>query len=970
MLFTTGFFMSCSEKKEVPDQPVSVEKYTISQPSGDTGNTVKLLANDAAIEAAFTLDYRPQKAEGEDTADFLSAADLAGAAAGGAGQGTVLGGGLRKLSDYKTEYFDPVSEKSRIETIRTAQEASRIRDGQGQLSKEDAGPLTVIDWGPRGNYSSAIQRPSIYVVFSQPMVALASLGEQSSVSPVVSINPPLKGSFRWYGTGFLSFEGDEPCQSQQIYTITVANNAASIYGVKVSGDRTFSFLTETLSIKNISPGEEFRKTTGFNFDNQSVPPEAAKQIGMEFNYPVQADDINQYLEITGGNTRRQLTLKQENEYKITADLIEAVDFNTQVTVTLKKGAKSRGGSRGTEADQSFSFRTPGIFKVTDLMRIPGYGRYRNLVTLDFSYALNRETVQQAISTEPAMLIGKENIEVWGNRVMLSNMPIGYGSHFKLFVAASVEDVFGRKLNEQYSCDIVVPDEPPPEGEARFLDYGHAMLEAQFPPRFLFEYKNIAPNSFYRIAASLNPWMNPTESRRVDLLPGSVNARYFEEIDLSPYLNPHGRGFVAFNASLQLLATERLNNGTYRTRTRKTENELAIQVTDLGLTVRYGFNKVTVLVTSLSTGLPVEGVNVRLLSPAKIEKDAELSSSANIVEAQKTDKNGLAVLRMGASILRDQTLLRNDSYGELFVLAEKDGDKAVFNPRSHNSWHFGIDSGWPQRAEEITALTFMFSDRGLYKPGEVLTFRGVDRSKVLGMYTIYQGAYTVALEEDTYNPQSIASVNGATTESGGFHGAINVPDDLKPGSYRLVYRRDVSLNRANDIIANVPITVAYFERLKFQAALSAPAAAIIRGDDINLNLRATYLSGGSLSGASWESAWYEEMSVFTPKQAETKGYVFGPRRVWDSKRYIASESGNLSGQGTASLSQKTGGGNVTGAPYLYQAEARVTDISNQMVSAYRSVQVHPASFYIGLYRNAGGFARAGQDLSFNYIAVDN
>jgi uncharacterized protein YfaS (alpha-2-macroglobulin family) len=324
----------------------------------------------------------------------------------------------------------------------------------------------------------------------------------------------------------------------------------------------------------------------------------------------------------------------------------------------------------------------------------------------------------------------------------------------------------------------------------------------------------------------------------------------------------------------------------------------------------------------------------------------------------TDKNGLAVVETRATVLRNNTTYYTGKWHGFeapYVLAEKDGDRAVFNPSSHNNWRFGINSLIPQRAEEITAITFMFSDRGLYKPGEIISFRGVDRSKVLGMYAIYQGDYTVALEEDIHNPPVIRDVQGTTTESGSFYGTLNVPDDLKPGSYRLVYRR----SSGSDIIANAPITVAYIERLKFQASLSAPAAALITGDEINLNLRASYLSGGSLSGASWESAWYEEMSYFAPRRPETRGFVFGPRRAWDSKRYIASEQGVLSGEGTASLSQKTGSGGILGAPYLYQAEARVTDISNQMVSAYRSVMVHPARFYIGLHRPAG-FARAGQE----------
>jgi len=963
LLFLVGLCISCGRREALPPI-VSVEGFIENPSSGNTGTMVTLFANDAAIEAAFTLDYRPQRAEPESVAEFL---ELSGPAVQDSGRGTVHGGGLRRLSDYRTVYFNPEQERSRIAAIRATQEAAR----EGHLPSDNAGPLTVIDWGPRGEFSSAVQRPSIHVIFSQPMVPLASLGEQSSTSPIISISPPIRGSFRWYGTSFLSFEGDEPCQAQQIYTITVAQNATSIHGTRISGERVFTFRTEPLSIRSVSPGEEFRRTTGFRFDNRNVPPSAARQITIEFNYPVEASHIRQHLEITAGNAQLRFNLQQETERRVIANVLDQIGFETQVNVILKRGAMSRGGTRGTESDRTFSFSTPSAFRVEGHHRISAHGRYRNLLRLDFSHALNESTVLQAISTVPPMPIGPENIEVWGNRVNVFNLPIEFGSRFRILVAANVEDVFGRRLGEPFAADIVIPDEPPPVGSAEFLHphSRHAMLEAQFPPRFLFEYRNIAQNSFYRLASVLNPFISHPSFTEFELTPGRVNARYFEEIDLSPFLNEQRRGFVAFRANLQLLTNERQRDGTFLPGVRSRNNELNIQVTDLGLTVRYGFNRATVLVTSLSTGLPVEGARVRLLPPS-VRGAEDLAYIAAIGEAL-TNRDGLAVISLGASVLRNNS--GRTSWGGFeppFVMAEKDGDKAIFFPNSHNNWRFGINSMQPQRAEEITALAFIFSDRGLYRPGETLSFRGVDRSRVLGMYTVHRGDFTITLEGDGHRPQQVASFQGTTTESGSFYGTITVPDDLVPGSYRLVYRRNISLNRENDIVASVPVTVAFFERLRFQASLSAPAAAVIRGDDINLNLRASYLAGGSLSGASWEGAWFRELSVFAPRRAETRGFVFGPRRGWDARRHIASESGSLSGQGAASLTQKTGGGTVIGAPYQYHVEARVTDIGNQMVTAFRSVQVHPASFYIGLNRGAGGgFARAGQEISYDFITVN-
>ena len=983
LFFILIFYFGCkSDKKEIPnDGFVNADDYSaLDSEFADSGNG-RQLANNAAMQAAFTLDFRPLKAEPVSEVETLSAAALSGSASADSGQGSSTGGGLRKLSDYKTVYFDPVKEAARIQEIRAAQEEGR----QGELQIGGSEPLTVIDWGPRGEYSSAIQRPSIYVIFSQPMVALASLGEQSAASPFVTITPSIKGKFRWYGTGFLSFEGDEPCLSQQSYTITVANNAKSLSGAEISGNRVFSFVTESLSIRSVTPGEEFREKTNFRFDNNNVPPEAARSISLLFNYPVQAADINQYLQITtqtgnANSVSRRFTLKQNDEYKITAELADTINFDTQVSVTLKAGARSRGASRGTESDRRFNFRTPAPFRVTEYSRMAGYGRYSNIVEVFFSHGLNENSARNAVRTEPAMAIDSKSVEVYANMLRISNLPVKFGDRFTLIVGTNIEDIYGRKLSAPYSCQIVMPNEPPPNGNVNFLDYRtNLMLEAQFPPRYLFEYENITRNSFYQLASDKNPFLYAADGYydkrerdwsnvpRINLPYNEVNTKYFELFDMSPYLNRQGRGFVNFKTDLELLTSERINDDTFRAGTRKYDNFYNIQVTDLGMTVRYGFNKAVVLVTNLSTGKPVEKARVTLLNNTEVNDKDDISSIKSYASAV-TGSNGLAVINMNSLTLRNNSLM-NSYPRNPFVMAEKDGDRAVFNPNSHNMWRSGINSDTPQRAEEIVPIAFMFSDRGLYKPGEDITFRGVDRSKVLGMYAIYNGGYSVALEENNYRPQKIAVLNGTTTESGSFYGQVTLPEDVEPASYRLVYRRVNGETENEEIVASIPITVAFFERLRFQASLSSPPEAVLLGDDLNLTLRASYLSGGSLSGASWAAEWFEEMTVFRPDNKDTRDFEFGPRRAWDSRRYIGSENGSLNGQGSATISQKTGGSKVTGAPYVYRAEAMVTDISNQQITARRSVIAHPAGFYIGLNRGTGGFIRAGQEFTCNFLTVN-
>ncbi|MDR2802728.1 MAG: hypothetical protein LBB22_00375, partial [Treponema sp.] len=946
----TGFF-SCQKNtpagKAVPSGPVDEKNLIMADEGNKYGYSY---ANDEALRRAFTLDYRSEKPEPEQPAEMFETAVSSGVSASVSTVEVIPG--LRKLSDYKTVYA-PMPVKTASES------AGRIPP------PSNAGPFTVVDWGPQKFLSSAVQRPSIYVIFSQPVVPLAALGA-SSASPLVSIEPPLKGSFRWYGASFLSFEGDEPCQSQQIYTITVSPDAESVYGIKIEGQTRFSFETERLSMKSIEAGAEFKKETGLRFSNDGVPPAAAKKITINFNYPVKADDIKNYIAVTSGaGGEKNFELTQIDESRLLASLMDDIEFDTRVDIILKQGAKSGGGTLGTAEDQVLSFNTPIPFVVNEIMRLSPWGKYLNLFDIEFSARLNESAAAGAIHTEPAMSLTKENIEVWGNTARIFNLPLDFNEKFKIIVDTGAEDVYGRRLAKRYETEITMPPEPMPVGSVTFLDYGDSMLEAQFEPRLLFEYKNIAEKSFYKLEQKNNPYSAAAQKSNIIYLKNfEKNFRYFEEIDLRPYLNVEGRGFVSFNADINLLQRG-VDPKTGNPKTSSEKNYLNLQVTDLGITVRYAFNKAVVMATSLSTGKPVEGAVVKLIAPGVI-KDFENISGAESFAESLTDENGLAVLEMSAGMLRNIKMENSYQRSIPFVFAEKDGDRAVFQPSSHNSWRFDIYKVQPEYADRAMPVTFMFSDRGLYKPGETLTFRGVDRSLILGMYAIYSGAYTVELAEDSYGGETVVSLDGVTSESGGYYGSVKLGEDFTPGQYRLRYKRN-----GGSVCADIPITIAYFERLKFQASISAPAMDIVSGDDINLTLQASYLSGGNLAGAEWRASWSRQLSGFYPNTAETKGFVFGPRNVYDGKRYIASSNGVLSADGNAALSQKTtSGDSVSGAAYAYSVEASVTDISNQEISSAQSVTVHPALFYIGIERPASrGFAKAGDELSFNYITVN-
>ena len=298
----------------------------------------------------------------------------------------------------------------------------------------------------------------------------------------------------------------------------------------------------------------------------------------------------------------------------------------------------------------------------------------------------------------------------------------------------------------------------------------------------------------------------------------------------------------------------------------------MQVTDLGITVRSALNKTVVLVSKLSTGEPVEGASVYLYD-AETDKNEAVSpeeGAQNPFASGTTDKEGIAVLPYGSKSIR---FFRNaGNYAAVFV--EKDGDKAVFYPHTHSPWRFDVYAANPQEIAETHQRTFLFSDRGLYKPGETVSFRGIDRTQMFNTFTPYEGQYIVTLSgySSEGDEVEVAEQEGTCTDSGSFWGAFDLPEDLAPGSYSLTYRRADDDN--NNEAQECPITVAYFEKLKFQAEVTMPQQPVIMGDTIKAAVSASYLSGGGLGKAAYSGSWMRQGASFSPHHAALKDYRFG------------------------------------------------------------------------------------------------
>ena len=828
----------------------------------------------------------------------------------------------------------------------------------GDIQESDE-PFRVVDYGPAGELPAEIKKPSIYVVFSQPVVPLAKLGEvQREDAGLFTIEPPLSGVYRWYGTRLLSFEPDAESMPQREYKITVSDRIKSLGGKTLEGEKSFSFETERLHVLSwqLGVGDTWVRTW-------DADPVDARYISLIFSYPVNLEEIAKWIRVSTGQTFpytftvSRLPEIDEKRYRaeqgvlVTLNAILPPDSNVELRILA--GARSEPLWLGSREDKVYNFHTIRPFRLDDVS-VRSEARPRTEegdsipIALYFSHQLDPDIDPSLFSVQGMPPLTADNIRHYGSTVVINRLPLEYESHYQVRISGDVKDIYGRTLGREQTVRADV-------GEANsyvyFLNSGPRMLEANFPPKVVWETQNpVSLRSLIRTASGPYERVSLSSLKAQDVSGLPRNTKRFFVEELAPFLGPGGRGSAA-------MAWEYETRSQWeKGRINKSNNWLTLQVTDIGITLRYAYNKVLVWATKLSTGEPIARARVELLE------------GSGVVRSGTTDANGLAVFefRDGEFVSRFTDLYPSsnlNSYDKGFRVkviegggAAAGGDQAEFIPNgSHNLWRFDVEAAeTPFVVERERPLIFLFTDRGLYKPGETVTFRGIDRNLSRGKFFVYEGAYNIEVSTGAYDAPVIASLGGTATKNGGSHGSFTLPADLDPGRYIIRYRRAGGAASPSGAASageqTVAFTVANFERLRFEASLRFPDLLFYQGEKISGRLSASYLSGGGLMGAPYTYYWSREPAGFNPG-GTWRNWRFGPE-TYDSRSYIGQGDGTLGPDGSADIAHNVGTDGVEGTAYRYRLEASVQDAARQEISARGAVVVHPASFYIGSRLDTG------------------
>ena len=360
------------------------------------------------------------------------------------------------------------------------------------------------------------------------------------------------------------------------------------------------------------------------------------------------------------------------------------------------------------------------------------------------------------------------------------------------------------------------------------------------------------------------------------------------------------------------------------------------VTDLSLSTIEEEHSVRFVVTSLKTGAPVEGAEVRV----DVEVDGRLEPRIQGV----TDATGQFVYEHTERV--DRTIMR--------IVVQHGDDVLVLDPSDpppqfrNNHW-FGSSSrwlGWLNRdpREELARPKLrghIMSERPIYRPDETVHLIGYVRQRRQGKIEEYTGDHsqTVVIRgpgrQEWSFPVELSSL-------GHFYIRFDA-EDLPSGSYfAQLLDSETSVE-----LASVQFKKEAYRIPRFEIQVSGPDKVPL-DRPFSLVLTADYYAGGRVVGqeVTWEITQYP----IDVRPASLPGFIFSSdRQFTDGRRFQVRGTSFLSdvtdenGSSTLELDPSI---EEDGMPRRYVAEATVRGADTQTVTTVKEVSALPA-FMIGL-----------------------
>jgi uncharacterized protein YfaS (alpha-2-macroglobulin family) len=810
--------------------------------------------------------------------------------------------------------------------------------------------FAVVFASPTG---TQVEASEVTIVFNRAMHPFEIAGQESKPPATLVMRGADRtpaGSWRWMGTSALVFAPDPALPAATEFVVTVPAGTRAMSGETLASPYVFTFATPAPRLVRSEPSE----------GSDHLAPATTFQLG--FNQRVEPREVERATALTVGEGKdaRKIAVhasrpKPDDEKLVKLVPASPLPLASRVSLVVDDTLRGLEGPLPSGKKHELKLATYGPLTA----RVHCYGKDGHCspwesFELELSNGVRFDAIKGHVRVDPPAPIGWTRELEGGSQDSSYSIPARTrpGTTYRVTVTAGLRDEYGQTLAHDSVTTLAVDDLDPTvvtgvrggvaeasQSRARVVPVASVnmdhytlatgALDEPTLARLLAERTHESPSTLLDVVSR-------TSGVKVETVASGAprNARFVKNVPLEPLLAAHGgRGAV-------VLATE--------------SETSFLGVTDLAMSAKMSRFGSVVWVTRLSDGKPVPGATI-----------AVFDEHGSVFDA-RTDADGIVPIPADA-------YAPADAEGRIdttrIVVARLGDDWTWRTPQDEATW--GGRDAWVDPAGGLEPMGMLFTDRGVYRPGETIKLQSIFRLPTPRGTDTPGGR---AIDVKATDGEGNAVFEGKATLDPFGEATLDVPVPATAHLGGAEIRATLSGGASGRFEGtSTTVQLAAYKASEFEVHVDPAARSWTHGDEARFDVRGDYLFGAPMPTAPVRWTVTRAQASFTPPGAAdfiTSDEAF-QRELPDAAPRggeIQSGNGALDSSGALAVRAPLALPGQRGAESV-TLEAEVTDVTRQTSAARASAIVHPASFYVALKEPRDWFVGANDPVRAEVAALD-